>query len=108
MLLAYGTMPLIIALVSVTVLSYVVTTNEAFFLTVGLAIGAVWTVMLIFLGLQTVHNYSVKETIASIVLTFVLMGVVVVVVMVVTIMWDQVWSFLSTVGEELKQYVFNR
>jgi hypothetical protein len=28
--------------------------------------------------------------------------------MVVTIMWDQVWSFLSTVGEELKQYVFNR
>lgn len=108
MLLAYGTMPLTVALLSVTVLSYVVTTNEAFFLTVGLTIGAVWTVILIFLGLQTVHNYSIKETIASIILTFVLMGVVVVVVMVVTIMWDQVWSFLSTVGEELKQYVFNR
>ena len=108
MLLAYGTMPLIITFLSVTVLSYVVTTNEAFFLTVGLTVGAVWTIILVFLGLQTVHNYSVKETIASIVLTFVLMGIVVVVVMVVTIMWDQVWSFLSTVWEELKQYVFNR
>ncbi len=105
LLLAYAMMPLIVALLSVTALSYVVTNNEAFFLTVALTIGIVWTLILIFLGLETVHDYSVKETIASILITFLLMLIVVIVVMVVTIMWDQVWSFLSTVGEELKQFV---
>ncbi len=105
LLLAYAMTPLIVALLSVTALSYVVTNNEAFFLTVALTIGVTWTLILIFLGLETVHDYSVKETIASILITFLFMLIVVIVVMVVTIMWDQVWSFLSTVGEELKQYV---
>ena len=105
MTVAYAAVPLILALFSITVLSYCVTTNEAFFLSVILVIGVVWTMILVFLGLQTVHNYTVKETIKGILLTILLMFVVVVVVLLVTIMWEQVWKFLSTVGEELTQNV---
>ncbi len=106
MLVAYALLPLIIAFFGITAVSYFVTTNEAFFLSVGLVIGVVWTIILLYIGLQTVHNYTAGETIKSILLTFLLIFVVVVVIMIVTIMWDQVWTFLSTIGEELTQNVF--
>lgn len=103
---AYASLPLTISLLSITAVSYVVTTNEAFFLSVGLLIGAVWSIILLYIGLQTVHNYTAGETIKSVLLTFLFIFVVVVVIMIVTIMWDQVWTFLSTLGEELTQNVF--
>uniref|UniRef100_UPI0040568240 YIP1 family protein n=1 Tax=Acetatifactor sp. TaxID=1872090 RepID=UPI0040568240 len=106
MLLAYATLPLIIAFFGITAVSYFVTTNEAFFLSVGLVIGVVWTIILLYIGLQTVHNYTAGETVKAVLLTFLLIFVVVVVIMIVTIMWDQVWTFIRTIGEELTQNVF--
>lgn len=105
MAVAYAAVPLILAFLSITALSYCVTTNEAFFLDVIILIGSVWTVILIFLGLQTVHNYTVKETIKGILLTALFMFVVIVVILIVTIMWEQVWKFLSTIGKEMVQNV---
>lgn len=105
MIPAYASIPLTLVLAGITVASYVVTTNEAFFLSVAMIIGAAWSIILLYIGLQTVHNYSAAETVKSVLLTFLLIFVVVVVIMIVTIMWDQVWTFLSTLGEELTQNV---
>lgn len=106
MIPAYASIPLTIVFFGVTAVSYVVTTNEAFFLSVAMVIGVVWTVILLYIGLQTVHNYTAFETIKAVLLTFLLIFVVIVVIMIVTIMWDQVWTFLTTLGEELTQNVF--
>ncbi len=106
MLLGYAILPLIVAFFGITGISYIVTTNEAFFLSVAMVIAVAWTVVLIYVGLQTVHNYTAAETIKSVLLTFLLIFVVVIVIMIITIMWDQVWTFLSTLGEELTQNVF--
>ena len=106
MIPAYASIPLTCVLLGVTAVSYVVTTNEAFFLSVAMVIGVVWTMILLYIGLQTVHNYTAFETIKAVLLTFLLIFVVIVVIMIVTIMWDQVWTFLSTLGEELTQNVF--
>lgn len=105
MTVAYATVPLTLALLSITALSYCVTNNEAFFLDVIMLIGCVWTIILLFLGLQTIHNYSVKEMIKSILITILFMFVVIVVILIVTIMWEQVWTFISTIGKELTQNV---
>ncbi len=105
MAVAYAAVPLILSLLSITVLSYCVTTNEAFFLDVIMLIGVVWTVILLFLGLQTIHNYSIGEMIKSVLITILFMFVVIVVILIVTIMWEQVWTFLSTLGKELTQNV---
>lgn len=106
MIPAYASIPMTCVFFGVTAVSYVVTTNEAFFLSVAMVIGVVWTIILMYIGLQTVHNYTAFETIKAVLLTFLLIFVVVVVIMIVTIMWDQVWTFLSTLGEELTQNVF--
>ena len=61
--------------------------------------------VLIFLGLQTIHNYSGKEMVKSLLITILFMFIVVLVVLVVTIMCEQVMKFLSTIGKELVQNV---
>ncbi len=106
MIPAYASVPISVALLAITALSYCVTTNEAFFLSVALLIGSVWSLILIYIGLQTVHNYSAGETVKSVLLTFLLIFVVIIVILIVTIMWDQVWTFVSTIGKEMAQNVF--
>ena len=102
---AYGAVPLMVSLFAITALSYCVTANEAFFLDVLLWGGGAWTVVLIFLGLQTIHNYSGKEMVKSLLITALFIFVVIVVILVVTIMCEQVMKFLTTVGKELVRNV---
>ncbi len=102
---AYGAVPLMVSLFAITVLSYCVTANEAFFLDVLLWGGGAWTVVLIFLGLQTIHNYSGKEMVKSLLITALFIFVVIVVILVVTIMCEQVMKFLTTIGKELVRNV---
>lgn len=106
MIPAYGLMPAMIALLVVTCVSYVLTYNEAFLLTLALLIGIVWSVITIFIGLQTVHDYTFGETVKSIVLTVVFMIIVAVVGIIISIMWNSLYTFLTSVGKEMIQNVF--
>lgn len=105
MIPAYGLMPAMISLLIVTVVSYVLTYNEAFLLTIVLIIGITWSVITIFLGLQTVHDYTFGETVKSILLTVVFMIIVAVIGIIISIMWDSLYSFLAAVGKEMIQNV---
>lgn len=105
MIPAYGMMPAMISLLIVTLVSYVLTYNEAFLLTIVLLIGITWSVITIFLGLQTVHDYTFGETVKSIILTVVFMVIVAVIGIIISIMWDSLYSFLAAVGKEMIQNV---
>ena len=105
MIPAYGLMPAMISLLIVTLVSYVLTYNEAFLLTIVLIIGITWSVITIFMGLQTVHDYTFGETVKSIILTVVFMIIVAVIGIIISIMWDSLYSFLTAVGKEMIQNV---
>lgn len=106
MIPAYGLMPAMIALLIVTCVSHVLTYNEAFLLTLVLLIGIVWSVVTIFIGLQTVHDYTFGETVKSIILTVVFMIIVAVIGIIISIMWNSLYTFLASVGKEMIQNVF--
>lgn len=106
MIPANGLVPAMIALLVVTCVSYVLTYNEAFLLTLVLLIGIVWSVITIFIGLQTVHDYTFGETVKSIVLTVVFMVIAAVIGIIISIMWNSLYSFLTSVGKEMIQNVF--
>lgn len=106
MIPAYGLMPAMIALLTVTCVSYALTYNESFLLTLVLLIGVVWSVITIFIGLQTVHDYTFGETVKSIILTVVFMIIIAVVGVIISIMWNSLYSFLTSVGKEMIQNVF--
>lgn len=102
---AYGLIPLIVALIAVTVVSYGLTYNESFLLTIILMVGIVWSVVTIFLGLQTVHEYEFGETVRSLIMTIVFMIIAAVIGIILSIMWDSLYHFLVAVGKELIQNV---
>lgn len=101
MIPAYGLVPAWISMISVIALSYVLTYNEAFILTVILVVGVGWTIANIFEGLSTVHDYSFGETVVSLIITFVFMLIAAIVVVIVIIMWNQLFDFLVTLGKEI-------
>lgn len=106
MIPAYGLMPAMIALLIVTCVSYVLTYNESFLLTLALIIGITWSVITIFIGLQTVHDYTFGETVKSIILTVVFMIIIAVIGVIISIMWNSLYTFLTSVGKEMIQNVF--
>jgi len=106
MIPAYGTLPALISMVSVTIMSYFLTENEAFILSVIIGIGVVWSIINVFLGIQTVHDYTFKETVVSLLITLIFIIIVTVMILIVIIMWEQLWQFIKTIGTEATRNVF--
>ena len=105
MIPAYGLMPAMIAMLITTGLSYFLTYNESFILTVIMIIGVGWSIAAIFEGLSTVHDYDFKGTVVSLIITAVFILIAVIVVLVIIIMWDQLSDFLITLGKEIVRNV---
>lgn len=100
---AYGLIPAIVAIAAVTVVSYGLTYNESFLLTVILMVGIIWSAVAIFVGLQTVHEYEFGETVRSLIMTVVFMIIIAVIGIILSIMWDSLYRFIISVGKELIQ-----
>lgn len=105
MIPAYGLVPAFVSMLAVTIISYVLTYNEAFLLTIMLIIGISWSVVSIFIGLQVVHDYTFKETVKSLVLTALFMIIIAIVSIIISIMWNSLYTFLYTIGKEVAQNV---
>ena len=98
---AYGMLPVTVALLTVTLVSHALTYNEAFLLTLIMIAGITWSAVVIFIGLQTIHEYSFKETVVSLILTVMFMLIIVIVCIILSMMWNSLRSFLTSVGKEL-------
>ena len=103
---AYGLLPTIAALLTVTLISHALTYNEAFLLTLVMIAGIAWSAAVIFIALQTIHQYSFKETVFSLVLTLMFMLIITIVCIILSMMWNSLSSFVTSVGKELVYNVF--
>ncbi len=103
---AYGMLPVTGALLAVTLISHALTYNEAFLLTMLMIAGIAWSAVTVFIGLQTIHQYSFKETVMSLVLTLMFMLIIAIVLIILSMMWNSLRSFLFAVGKELMYHVF--
>ena len=94
------------ALLTVTLISHALTYNEAFLLTLVMIAGVAWSAAVIFIALQTIHQYSFKETVFSLVLTLMFMLIIAIVCIILSMMWNSLSSFVTSVGKELVYNVF--
>ncbi|MCR5583997.1 MAG: hypothetical protein K6F63_01010 [Lachnospiraceae bacterium] len=101
MLPAYALSPLMTGMIAIVVLSYAMTYNESFILTLILILSIVKTIVNLFCGLMNVHDYTFKETVKSVVMTFFFMVVAMIIALILTIMFEQLLSFIISVGREL-------
>ncbi len=97
---AYALAPALFAMAVNLGLSYVVTGNEAFLLSIVEYVGYIWSAAVLFSGLMVIHDYTFKETIKSIALTALFMLLAVVVLVMVIIMIERLYQFLGTLVEE--------
>ena len=98
---AYGMLPVIGAMLAVTAISHALTYNESFLLTLIMAAGIAWSAVTIFVGLQTIHQYSFRETVTSLILTLIFMLIIAIMCIILSMMWNSLRSFLTSVGKEL-------
>jgi len=99
-LVSYSMLPLSVTLLSVTLISHVITDNERFLLNLMLFAGISWTVALLWLGLQEVHNYSFSNTFKSLIFTAVFMLIALIVLFNMTILFDQFVQFIEAIIRE--------
>jgi hypothetical protein len=106
-MVAYSLAPIMIIYVAIIGLSYVLTYNETFLLQTLQQGAILWTGVNLYLGIQEVHNYSVKESIRSIVLTLVFILIIALVLLIVIIMTEQVYMFFEAIIKEVIRNVTN-
>lgn len=100
-MVAYALVPYAIGTLITTGLSYVLTYNEVFILEFIQLAGLGWSAILIFIGISEIHNYTIKQTIVSLLITsvFVLIGLVVIILLMMV--WSQVYFFVEALVKEV-------
>lgn len=106
-MVAYSLAPFIILFVLIIGLSYVLTYNEMFLLQIIGQGALIWTGINLYLGIQEVHNYSVKESLRSILLTIIFILIIALILLIVIIMTEQVYMFFEAIIKEVIRNVTN-
>lgn len=96
----YSFGPFLIFTPIVFILSHIVSNNELFFVQFASLCMVVWIVVLVFISIQEINNYNVKETIKVILLTIFTILIVCLLAFIIYVLWSQVIDFIqSVIGE---------
>ena len=97
----YSCIPLILMSIPVTVLSNILTSNEAGFVTLFIYIAYIWTALLLFTGIMTAHEYSLGQNILSIIFTLVGMLIIIFLAFLLINLGGRIASFVSSLLNEI-------
>ena len=98
---SYGLYPMPLFIVISTVLTNVLVGTEAQITTMIVTIAAIWMVMLIIIGMQVTHDYSMGKNILTIIATIVGMVFIMFIVLLFTSLIGKMTSFVTTIASEL-------
>jgi len=104
---SYSMFPFIIACIATTLFSYVATTNEIFLLNLIFYLGLGWSLLLVFISISEIQNYTFGQTIKSILLTALFVIIILLVLSFVQMTLRQVFSFFQEWIKEAIRNVFN-
>lgn len=97
---AYALTPYLVLVPFVIAASYVLTLNEAFLIAFPWWTAVLWSGVLLILSIKETQNYTLKESIRTIVLTILLILLAVVTCVILYLMWNQLATFVQGVWEE--------
>src|SRR5690606_19055484 len=98
---AYAIIPYVVALIATTLLSNVLVMEEGMFLQYIIAVSVLWSALLIFIGMNIIHDYGALKTLQSIALTFVAIGITLFLAVLFYTLFNQVYLFFYTIYNEL-------
>ncbi|MGN0592650.1 MAG: Yip1 family protein [Ruminococcus sp.] len=98
---AYALIPYVAQMYIQVILSHLLTQDEIIFITTVQVIGVIWSVVLMFMAIKAVHQYSVSKTIFAIILTIVAMLLILVLLVLLVALFQQVYVFATSVYTEI-------
>ena len=97
----YALVPYIIMTFVVTTLTGVLSLSEGAFLQYALTLSFLWSLLIAFAGLQSVHEYSAKKVVGSIILTLLGVLIILFIAFLFVMLIQQLFIFVNTVWIEL-------
>lgn len=98
---AYSLIPYIVSRFLIVVMSNLIIPSENVYIQIISAIGILWTVLVLFLGMISIHDFSVSKGIMSLGLTVFGMAVIVFVVVLIFSMLQQIWNLIVAIYNEI-------
>ena len=101
MAVGYALTPINLIFIPATLISRMMVENEGsfFYLLIGLAL--LWSAMLLFMGIFSVHNYSVGKTLVTFLFTFAAMLVIIFLLGLILSLLQQAFIFVKSVYQEI-------
>ena len=104
--IGYSLVPWMISMIAVTILSHFLTYDDVFVLQVIQYVGIGLTAFMIFMGIENIHNYTVWQTIKSILLTVAFMFIILLVLLIITMLTGDLLDYLGSLIKEAIRNVF--
>lgn len=97
----YALTPSIIIRIITTVLTNVMSLDEQTYISMLSIISVVWVVLLLFVGVMEIHNYSTSRAVASALLTIIAMAIIIFLLLLFLDMISRIFGFGYSVFQEL-------
>ncbi|MCR4834494.1 MAG: YIP1 family protein [Butyrivibrio sp.] len=98
----YSLAPLVLIRLPLVIVSHFITTNEGSFYTVLQTISILWSLLLLFLGTMITHQYTVKKTILTCLITILGMGILMFIGLLFFNVIGRMMTFVVTIYKELR------
>ncbi len=99
---AYAMMPYILCGLARVALTHTMVESEAVYLTYLNTVGLLWSALLVFIAVMSIHDYSGPKAILSLALTLVGALIVAFLAVLISGLASQIYSFFATIYFELK------
>ncbi len=100
--MGYALFPIILIRLPLVLMSHMITANEGSFYYVFGVISYLWAGLLVFLGTMITHQYSVKKTIFTCIITIVGMGILLFIGLLFFSVIQQMLTFVLTIYKEIR------
>ena len=97
----YSLAPYLVFILPITLLSNILSANESFIYVFSMRIIFGWCLLILFIMIKEIHNYSVSGTIRNILVTLFGMVILVLVVFIIFVLMDQLYDFIYSVIKEV-------
>ncbi|NLX75767.1 MAG: YIP1 family protein [Clostridiaceae bacterium] len=99
--IGYSLLPMVLTLIPATVLSWFIASNEEglYYLVINAA--AIFTVILMVIGIMTVHNYSFGKTLITLFISFIALLIIIFIILLLVYLLQQVYMFFYSLYTEI-------
>lgn len=98
---SYSLVPYLASIIVITILSNVLSLEDGNFLSLISTIGLIWSVFIMFVGFMNIHEYTLKKTLLSMILTFLGMGVIIFLIILFYSLMSQAGEFVKSIMQEI-------